>query len=255
MRSFLDLTEKFPMSFDIARLQAELERMQAGEWVRHYDLTQPSGWTTIPLRSINGALNGPDSIRHGRFDEYKNTPLLEGFPYLSEVIAAFKCPIGRVRLSNMAPHMAINPHRDIEEEVASVAFGQVRLHIPITTSEKVVFFVGKERLQMAPGRLYYADFAKTHSVLNDGDESRVHLFLELKMNDWLRGLFPEFTATEKLDMALQRIYLPLFWKVRNFWLFNKYVHRSKRAYEGSVFQYAWRWTRSRLGYRRPSSQS
>jgi hypothetical protein len=123
---------------------------------------------------------------------------------MREIIESFKCPIGRVRLSKMAPHTKINAHRDVEDEVASVAINQVRLHIPITTSDKVVSFIGKEPFQLAHGRLYYADFAKEHSVRNDGDATRVHLILELKMNDWLRGIFPEFTLVERLHMALQR---------------------------------------------------
>ena len=87
---------------------------------------------------------------------------------------------------------------------------------------------------MAAGRLYYVDFAKTHSVRNDGDATRVHLFLELRMNDWLRNIFPEFTLIERLDMASQRIYMPAFWKVRNFWLFSNYVRTARQIYEGSA---------------------
>lgn len=237
------------MSFDVDKLRADLHRMESPDWVRHYDLTQPSGWTTLPLRAINGSLNGPDSIRHGPFEQYQNTPLLDEFPYMREIIEAFKCPIGRVRLSKMAPHMAINAHRDINDEVASVAFGQVRLHLPIATNEKVLFLVGKEILQMAPGRLYYADFAKNHAVRNDGDEVRVHLFFELKMNDWLKEIFPKFTLLERIDMALQRVFLPIFWKVRNFWIFNQYVNLTRKQcekqFEGSATQRAWRRLRHR----------
>lgn len=105
MKSFIDLTEKFPISIDIEKLRTELHLMENADWVRHYDQTQPSGWTTIPLRSINGAMSGPDSLRHGLFDQYCNTPILDNFPYMREVIETFKCPIGRVRLSKMAPHI------------------------------------------------------------------------------------------------------------------------------------------------------
>ena len=116
-----------------------------------------------------------------------------------------------------------------------------------------MFFVGGDRLQMKAGRVYYADFAKTHSVRNDGDEDRVHLFLELKVNDWLLALFPKFTPVEHLDMALQRVYLPVFWKAYNFWLFGKPVRWAKRNFEGSVLQKIWRWSRQRLGFRRPAT--
>jgi len=65
------------------------------------------------------------------------------------------------------------------------------------------------------------------------------------MNDWLRNIFPEFTLSERLDMASQRIYRPVFWKVRNFWLFSKYVRTAKHMYEGSAAQTFVRWTRGR----------
>jgi len=134
MRSCIDLTERYPMSIDVECLRADLKRMEDKDWVRHYDSTQPSGWTTLVLRSIHGSLSGPDSIRHGPWEHYRNTALLDDCPYMREVVGSFKCPTGRVRLSKMAPHTKINPHRDIGDEIASVGFGQVRLHIPITTS-------------------------------------------------------------------------------------------------------------------------
>jgi hypothetical protein len=236
MRSVIDLTENYPMSFDVERMRSELKCLEDKAWVRHYDSTQPAGWTTLVLRSIKGSLSGPDSIRHGPWEDYANTALLDDCPYVREIIQSFKCPIGRIRLSKMAPRSYINPHRDILDEVASVAFGQVRLHIPITTNDKVVFFLGKQSFRMAAGRLYYADFAKTHSVRNDSDVPRVHLFLELRMNDWLRGIFPRFTAPERLDMAAQRLYLPLFWKARTVWMFNRHVRTARDMYERSAAQ-------------------
>jgi hypothetical protein len=65
------------------------------------------------------------------------------------------------------------------------------------------------------------------------------------MNDWLRNIFPEFTLGERLDMTSQRIYRPVFWKVRNFWLFSKYVRTAKAMYEGSAAQRLVRWARGR----------
>lgn len=254
MKSFIDLTDRFPMSLDVGKMKDELTVLANRIWIRHYDNTQPSGWTTIPLRSIKGSLDGPDSIRHGPFDQYANTPLLDELPYLRAIVATFKCPVGRVRLSKMDPGIAINPHRDVKDEVASVAFGQVRLHIPITTNERVSFFIGGECHRMAPGRLYYADFAKKHSVRNDGDAARVHLFLELKMNEWLEDLFPPFTFLERAEMKLQRVYLPLMWKVRDVWLFNRYIAKFWKVYEGSAVQDAWHSLRNSLYKKKTGSQ-
>lgn len=87
---------------------------------------------------------------------------------------------------------------------------------------------------MAPGRLYYADFAKCHYVRNDSTEHRVHLFLELKMNEWLASFFPEPSLIDRMDMAAQRAFLPILWKYLR--LRYKYGHAFWNAYEGSRIQ-------------------
>lgn len=66
-------------------------------------------------------MDGPDSIRHGAYEEYQYTAILHELPYLREVVDSFKCPIGRVRMSKMAAGTVITAHRDIKDEVASVA--------------------------------------------------------------------------------------------------------------------------------------
>ncbi len=234
MQSMIDLTDRYPMKFDLARLRNELKQLETSEWVRHYDPTQPGGWTTIPMRSIGGKTDGPDSIRHGPYPEYRNTPILDSVPYMRAVVESFKCPIGRVRLSKMSAGTVLTAHRDIKDEVASIAFRQVRLHVPITTNEQVAFFIGNEKFYMAPGRLYYADFAKVHYVRNDSTEARVHLFLELKLDDWLMSFFPKPSFLDEVDMATQRAFLPLLWKMLG--LRYKYGPLFWKAYEGSKVQ-------------------
>ena len=69
---------------------------------------------------------------------------------------------------------------------------------------------------------------------------------ERTRTDFLERLSYEVAQSlEKLDMALQRIYLPVFWKAYNFWLFGKPVRWAKRTFEGSVLQRMWRWMRRR----------
>lgn len=236
MQSLIDLTDRYPMKFDLAKLRAELKQLETSQWVRHYDPTQPGGWTTIPMRSIGGRMDGPDSIRHGPYTEYRHTPILDSVPYMRAVVDSFKCPIGRVRLSRMSPGTVLTAHRDIKDEVASIAFRQVRLHIPITTNEKVAFFIGNEKFYMAPGRLYYADFAKVHYVRNDSVEDRVHLFLELRLDEWLEQFFPPPTFIDEIGMATQRTVLPVLWKMLS--LRYKYGPLFWKAYEGSKVQKA-----------------
>ena len=94
---------------------------------------------------------------------------------------------------------------------ASLAFGQVRLHLPIVTNDQVRLVVGGEVFRLLTGRLYYLDFTKLHSVYNDGEEERIHLILDLKVNDFLRRVFPEPTPHERLEMLAARCTMPLIW--------------------------------------------
>jgi hypothetical protein len=211
VKTLLDLTERFPMRFDVGRLRDELRSLETAAWLEHYDKKISDGWTAIPLVSRDGSMDGPDAQRVGRFGRYRRTPVAERLPYFRAVLDAFRCPQGRVRLSRLAPGSVIRPHRDICKEAASIAFEQVRLHLPVVTNDRVTFLVGGERLRLLPGRLYYVDFTKLHSVRNDGDEARVHLILDLKVNDFLRRVFPEPSFGERLERFLVRHTLPILW--------------------------------------------
>ena len=211
MKTMLDLTDRFPMRFDVERMMAELGLLENDSWLAHYDKKISNGWTAVPLVSQDGSLAGPDSQRAGPYSRYKRTPVVEGLPYFRAILDAFDCPQGRVRLSKLLPHTIIRPHRDICAEAASVVFDQVRLHIPIITNPHVLFMVGRQTFRLRAGRLYYVDFTRRHWVRNDGTEPRVHLILDLRMNDFIRRLFPALGFHEQLQRAVLRRTLPLVW--------------------------------------------
>jgi len=235
MYNYADLTDGFPIKFDLQRMRAELEILESKQWLDHYDAALADGWTTIPLVSHDGSADGVESQRIGEFGQYKRTHYVDELPYFRELLDAFKCPQGRVRIMKLMPGTIIRKHRDIFTEVSDYAFGQVRLHIPIITNDKVVFTVGGNNYHLAAGRLHYVNFTRTHFVRNDGDEPRTHLVLDLRVNDFLRGVFPPSSPWQRFEMNATRILIPIFlWfpmKVRAasnglFW----------RVYEGSVLQ-------------------
>ena len=75
----------------------------------------------------------------------------------------------------------------------------------------MTFLVGRETLRLLPARLYYVDFARLHSVHNGGTEPRIHMILDLLVNDFLERVFPEPTPTERAERFLIRNTLPLAW--------------------------------------------
>ncbi|MCB1182873.1 aspartyl/asparaginyl beta-hydroxylase domain-containing protein [bacterium] len=209
MYQYADLTDRFPMTFDLARMRAELEILEGKEWLDHYDAALADGWTTIPLVTHDGSANSVDSQRIGRFGEYKRTKYVDELPYFREILDAFQCPHGRIRIMKLMPGTIIRAHRDTFDEVSDIAFGQVRLHIPIITNDRVIFTVGGKQYHLGEGRLHYVNFTKVHYVRNDGDQPRVHLVLDLKVNDFLRAAFPPATPWQKFEMLAQRTLLPI----------------------------------------------
>jgi len=53
-----------------------------------------------------------------------------------------------------------------------------RVHIPLTTSDKTSFNVGDESKQMREGEIWEINNRHVHSVVNEGDQSRIHLIMD-----------------------------------------------------------------------------
>jgi hypothetical protein len=211
MQAMIDLTDRFPMRFDPGRMKRELDELETSPWVEHYDRKISNGWTTLLLSSRDGTMDRSDSMRPSWKSQFRRTPLVEHLPYFGEILDAFKCPTLRVRVSKLLPHAFIGEHRDIAREASAIAYNQVRLHIPITTNDGVRFHLGRDVFHLEPGRLYYLDFTKPHSVYNDGDEDRIHLILELRVNDFLRRVFPEPDFRERVKRVVLRNTMPAIW--------------------------------------------
>jgi hypothetical protein len=216
-------------------MQEELKLLENDSWLSHYDLALADGWTTIPLVSHDGSARDEKSQYLGKWGEYKETSYLEKLPYFKEVLRAFKCPHGRIRIMKLMPGTIIKTHRDTFDEVSDVAFGQVRLHIPVITNDKVIFTVGSQNYKLKAGRLYYVNFSKKHYVRNDGTEARTHLVLDLQCNDFLHSVFPPASLFQRFEMLVTRTFLPIF-----LWIPLRMHSRAWdgfwRLYKGSVLQ-------------------
>jgi hypothetical protein len=115
-------------------------------------------------------------------DNYESTPFYELFPEVQKVTDGFKTQIINMMFYSMLPGGIINPHRDM---IGNVGWGGLRFHIPIITNPNVFFNVSDERVIMNPGELWALDTSYVHSVANKGNEDRVHLVFDVKVNDWV----------------------------------------------------------------------
>jgi quercetin dioxygenase-like cupin family protein len=170
-------------TYDVELLARDLAICVEAEWQRHFNTQDYSGtWTSLAFYSASG--REEDIATHG--GPFVPTPLLQRCEYIREILDGFQCAKESVRLLQLAPGSQIHEHRDNR---LAYEFGALRLHVPIRTSAGVDFIVDGERLEMQGGELWYANFNLPHSVNNNGEESRVHLVIDLTRNEWTDDLF------------------------------------------------------------------
>lgn len=203
---------RLPITFDTQKMQAELGMLERqAMWLNHPDYTVASAgdWTALALLSATADVRDASSLRYRRGDIAAPTPLLRMCPYLSEVIASFKTDVHRARLMNLKPGTNIAEHRDYGQQRYSLERGYIRVHIPIRTHERVHFQINRRDVPMREGEAWYANVCEPHAVRNDSDVHRVHLVLDMRVNDWVRAMFPAQSAFRRAwGVALQRYERP-----------------------------------------------
>jgi len=176
---------KLPLRFDAARMQADLARIMADEFVPHFNTAYYQGdWSAVPLRSLGGRTDQiyPDPTAKNAFAD---TPLLARCEYIREVLAALPCPQQAVRFLRLKAGSIIKEHRDHE---LGFEDGEIRLHIPVITNPGVEFVLNQVRVIMNEGDCWYLNVNQPHRVANHGPTDRIHLVIDCVVNDWLREL-------------------------------------------------------------------
>ncbi|MCU7995187.1 aspartyl/asparaginyl beta-hydroxylase domain-containing protein [Shewanella glacialipiscicola] len=157
---------RLPLQFDVARMQQEIAQFTDAEWVPHHE--NFAGNSAIPLISVNGEFN----------NDFKGamlpTSALLRCEYLQQVIASFGEVIGRTRLMRLDAGCEVPLHSDINHHW----YKRVRVHIPIVTTEDVVFQCNDKRVHMAAGDCWIFDSWKFHKVENNSDQTRIHLVVD-----------------------------------------------------------------------------
>jgi hypothetical protein len=176
---------KLPLSFDVTRLQDDLSRLRADDWIDHFVEANYEGeWSVAPLRGPAGATHPVTMIYSDpTCTEFADTPLLERAGYLAEVLRSLRCPLHAARLMRLTPGSRIKEHMDLD---LCAEEGAARLHIPIRTNEQVEFLLNGRPLKLEEGECWYLRLSDPHSVKNRGTEDRVHLVIDVVVNDWLR---------------------------------------------------------------------
>lgn len=204
---------KFPLTFNVQKLQTEVGEILHKKWINHYNTNDYSGsWNAIALLSQGGKSDNINAFNLGT-EKVTFTEIMDSCVYLKEVIDSFLFEKTTVRLLRLAAGAHIKPHTDNELGYEDGCF---RIHIPIITNPDVAFILDNQRLIMNEGECWYINANFTHSVANKGNQDRIHLVIDGIRNAWTDALFfkeanenqfikpePELTKEEKLLMIAQ----------------------------------------------------
>lgn len=177
---------KFPLYFNVERLQKDIQKLMSKNWVNHFNKGGYNGdWSSISLMSAGGneqniyALNNSD-------EPVIYTNLINDCDYFKEILDGFLFEKTSVRLLRLAVGASVKPHQD---HCLGYEDGCFRIHIPVITNDQVEFILDNETLIMNEGECWYIDANFTHSVANHGHEDRIHLVIDGIRNNWTDNLF------------------------------------------------------------------
>jgi len=187
-----------PIPLDIV---ASLNLNDLPAFQNHYsNYNKKKSWSAIALRGYSQnplmiekplEMNDKWHKEHeGEHFELQNTPFMEHFPQLKEFVKNSDIEFHRIRLMKLTPKGGeLTRHTDqVDPESFNTVGGLIRIHYPLITNDKVEFKVWsprgiKQTVNMKVGECWMLDTRKPHSVYNGGDSDRIHLVVDIKVND------------------------------------------------------------------------
>ena len=157
-------------------------------------------WTAISLRGYGPTpldILKPNVLKSKVKTEtvLQDTSLLEedGFQVINDILAKIPSTFERVRFMKIKANSGIGKHSDRIDKDFGIEDGNIiRIHVPIRTNGQVEFYLweGKEKLvnYLEVGHYYYVDVRAPHAVTNNSDVDRIHLVIDVYVNDEIRKL-------------------------------------------------------------------
>ena len=157
-------------------------------------------WTAISLRGYGPTpldILKPNVLKSKVKTEtvLQDTSLLEedGFQVINDILAKIPSTFERVRFMKIKANSGIGKHSDrIDKDFGIEDDNIIRIHVPIRTNDQVEFCLweGKEKLvnYLEEGHYYYVDVRAPHAVRNSSAVDRIHLVIDVYVNDEIRKL-------------------------------------------------------------------
>lgn len=152
------------------------------------------GWGTIGLMTYGG---DPYKDLVDNKEKLLPTRLLSECEYIKDLLKRIPGKKDRVRFAEVQPNTNVFWHYDNNETIDDLDYNKnARLHLPIITSQKVKLMLCNQNTQWSEGKLYYGDFSFPHSIYNGSKLNRIHLIIDVNVNDELLSLFPKNFLSE-----------------------------------------------------------
>ena len=195
---------KLGLSFDPEALAHDLECLKKERRLRQPGSYHDGEWVGISLRSAGGKESARPSLPSRA--PFRDCSILQRTPYFRKVLRTLEVPQLCVRLLFLPPGGVIREHAD---DIFGFWHGLLRLHLPIVTHRDVRFAIGGRQCGMAPGELWYGDFSRKHSVVNESPVTRVHMVIDVLINEFVLNLFPAGFVAAHVGESVTRHRPPL----------------------------------------------
>ena len=126
----------------------------------------------------------------------QDTPLRKLFPEVDELLSDFNTEIHRIRFMKLSSGKGeLDRHTDqVDSDMGTTIGKLIRIHFPIITNDKVIFtswnYNGqKTEINMREGECWYLDIRKPHKAINKGDTDRIHLVVDIEINNEIIKLY------------------------------------------------------------------
>ena len=175
---------RLPLSFDPTGLREDLESIAPAAWLHHFsELTYAGECTAIALRSKSGGSD--DLAAWGAAQEFYDTPLAAQCLHLKAAVDAFAFKKKCVRLIRLHAGSRLRQFRAAD---LGIAHGELRIHIPVVSSDAVELIVVDRRLAAREGEAWYIALAQPCRMINRGDADCVFLVIDGVVNEWTLAL-------------------------------------------------------------------
>ncbi len=158
---------RLPVVIDASRLKAQI------------DALGPAVWGTTDGRvGVHKAAEALFLRGHAPAEgelPIEDRPVLDRLPYAREVFKLLGAPPQRCLLARLPAGRTIAPHVDRAPYFSKT----IRIHVPITTSERVFMLCAGNSYRMRAGEVWALNNSTPHGVWNaDPERSRTHLICD-----------------------------------------------------------------------------